>query len=1021
MTPEQNLIQQLSKILENRQLDNQALLEELAEQYAELCSLVNTRLQRSAEYLHKGLLSEAVYEAHSAPNLLELAALVQFEHAKRWAVVCDDLGLRKPPLLHTETLEELRQACMQEKGLQPLLREFRRLVYQGLQAEAIPVLRKIRQADPDNSSWQSNLQTFEEADLPNWLEKAQLALQQDDLAQLRQVYAELSHPQRVVPAPPEILRRLNRALQAEKAAELKLEGENLLRRLQEAMQKQDLASLSRLLPRGQDLEGEEAFYQQPEGWAQCLQEAEELLASKKQELAQQAEFERQLNEFRSAFNTESLKPAELRQAWQELQAEPGRLPEGLQEQVETRLLEMNRRQERQKNLRRLAISVFSALVLLFLALLGYGWQQKRQLLSVLKELKDDYEQARFQEMQDKLDNLKRYRPRIYNQAQLQSMEHKLKSALSEQGERSRNAEELLASLDELRRSRYMRDEAEIRSLLDSAEAMLLTESEKRRLNSWKEAWANWRESQRRESNAVLQRVCTQFRSARSSMSALNLAGFEAERKTLGELRLLFESALPHLNRAEQTYSEDFLQCQSQLEAWQSELRQREEEQARQILQARVREQEEENLKKELFQTLPNLQSYARKLSELQEFFAGELPAELHMALENLPMQSRALALQDFAMRSFPGSRQQEEELRGFLAEDGPALGSVWEADLRAALDYLDNSYQVRRKLRLLALEQEQMFKVYSIEIKKKTETQWQRLYVPALPASRPEKDAQGNEYTLYWGNFFYAEFDDDEPVETHTSKVFPNGLNTLEYDVRVGRKAQEALSSQGKFLMAFVLEAQNQSELDIYVLQALEQLADPELDMELLPRTWLQKRLLNFLADNFSADLPESQDWAQAINQINTDLPWMNPRHPLVRQCAENIGRAAPFYPALAPLQRRLRLNRELLARALSRKVHCVGALRRDADSKLLPNLVLPGSGKQLWVLNSPTPHRPPFWQLLSFDGEELQNEVLVNCYEGQLLFEPQNSSFGKLEIERGAEGLKMPHCWPANLPLPDK
>lgn len=292
MTPEQNLIQQLSKILENRQLDNQALLEELAEQYAELCSLVNTRLQRSAEYLHKGLLSEAVYEAHSAPNLLELAALVQFEHAKRWAVVCDDLGLRKPPLLHTETLEELRQACMQEKGLQPLLREFRRLVYQGLQAEAIPVLRKIRQADPDNSSWQSNLQTFEEADLPNWLEKAQLALQQDDLAQLRQVYAELSHPQRVVPAPPEILRRLNRALQAEKAAELKLEGENLLRRLQEAMQKQDLASLSRLLPRGQDLEGEEAFYQQPEGWAQCLQEAEELLASKKQELAQQAEFER---------------------------------------------------------------------------------------------------------------------------------------------------------------------------------------------------------------------------------------------------------------------------------------------------------------------------------------------------------------------------------------------------------------------------------------------------------------------------------------------------------------------------------------------------------------------------------------------------------------------------------------------------------------------------------------------------------------------------------------------------------
>ncbi len=63
MTPEQNLIQQITRVIENNQLEKNSLLEEMAAQYSELCSEVNTRLLRCAEYLQKGLLSEAVYEA----------------------------------------------------------------------------------------------------------------------------------------------------------------------------------------------------------------------------------------------------------------------------------------------------------------------------------------------------------------------------------------------------------------------------------------------------------------------------------------------------------------------------------------------------------------------------------------------------------------------------------------------------------------------------------------------------------------------------------------------------------------------------------------------------------------------------------------------------------------------------------------------------------------------------------------------------------------------------------------------
>jgi hypothetical protein len=124
------------------------------------------------------------------------------------------------------------------------------------------------------------------------------------------------------------------------------------------------------------------------------------------------------------------------------------------------------------------------------------------------------------------------------------------------------------------------------------------------------------------------------------------------------------------------------------------------------------------------------------------------------------------------MLSFPCLPQQEKELRAFMTAEGNVPGSVWEADLLRCLAYLDRHQQVLRKVRTLALDQERMFQVYVIEIRRKDTEEWRRLYVPALPSSREEQDRQGNTYTLYWGNMFHVEADDEEPHETHTSKVF---------------------------------------------------------------------------------------------------------------------------------------------------------------------------------------------------------------------------------------------------------
>ncbi|MFA6929548.1 MAG: hypothetical protein WCT05_04420 [Lentisphaeria bacterium] len=1016
MTPEQNLIQQITRVIENHQLEKNSLLEELAAQYAELCSITNTRLLRCSEYLQKGLLSEAVYDAKIAPDLLELASLVQFDLAKKWQVICEDLELSKAPLLHTEVIEQLRTACIKEKELQPLLREFRSLIYQGLSNQAIGVLRKIRALDPDNSSWIANLQTYEEAELPFWLGKAHQALENMDLPGLRDIHAELTHPQRVVAPPPAILQQLKRALLSEKASDLSLEADNMLNRLQEEISRSNVSAVRQILEQGEKMESKEAFYRRPEVWDEQLSMASAWLEKEDKENRLQSEFEEEIKQVKAILNSDPFTENELKHAWNHLQNWGRPFPEELQKKVEVTLASL---QEQRLTRRRHRQQFLAAVV--FVVLLAAGWgavkyQKKRQLQRIQEELELDYRNAKFSEMQQKLENLQHYKPRFFQAVEIQNISSKLASALSERGERTRLAHQYLADLEEIQRQGYQRSEDDVLAFLAEAEKLILTETEKAAISNWKMAWLAWKTGQRRESNAVLQRVCNQFRVARGAVQNANDPDFDLEQQKIQELRLLFQSVLPHLPRAEDIFKADYQQCMTQLEDWQGDLQLRQQQMAEQDSRRQEKQQQFAQLTREIFAALPNLQLYRKRLEQLQEFHQGKMPLEYLSVLGNLEQQSRALALQNFSMRTFPCLPQQENDLRSFLAEGGSALGSVWEADLRKCQEYLDKRQQVLRKIRMLALEQERMFQVYVIEIRKKDAVDWSPLYVPSLPSSREVADNKGNTYTLYWGNMYHVEAADEEPVETHTSKVFPDGLNSREYDVKIGRKPQDCLSSQGKFLMNFIMDAQHQTELDCYLLEALQKLKDPALEMELIPRTWLQKRLLNFLADNYADAIPESLEWVTVINKIDTNVPWMNPKHPQMLAAMASIREAGRFYPDLQGVVARLQWNRELLARALSRRIQCVGALQRDEKGNLAPFLCVPVSG-QLWVLATPSLHSPAYWQILSDDGGNLLPEVLRNAYQGQLIFAPQASSFPALQLPAEQIGINIPHSWPSNDP----
>lgn len=260
MTPEQQLIQQIIQLINSSQLERNPLLEDYAEQFSEMCRLANDRLLRCADYLDKGMRSEAIHEAQTQPDLFHLSELLASDGLRKWKNICIDLELARFQPLNESILTRLRSEMKLEEDLSPLLKEYRRCVYQADHPGCIRILRQLREKDPENQSWKTNLEPLEEAALGEWIEQAEEALSAMDLRWLKSIFNELNHPQRVVAAPESLMKRLRVALMSERSGDLLLEGEKLLGIVRDLMSKEDAVELEAQLEKCDKLMEDEAFF-----------------------------------------------------------------------------------------------------------------------------------------------------------------------------------------------------------------------------------------------------------------------------------------------------------------------------------------------------------------------------------------------------------------------------------------------------------------------------------------------------------------------------------------------------------------------------------------------------------------------------------------------------------------------------------------------------------------------------------------------------------------------------------------
>lgn len=1008
MTPEFQLIHQIRELVQSDMVERNPVLEDFAEQFAEICHEANQRLQRCAEYLAKGMRSEAVHEANSSPGLLELAKAINFPELKKWRNVCHDLELATFAAMPEDILEILRTECSREKDLDPLLREYRRAVYQADRDECIRLLRELREHDADNPSWPQNLQPLEESQLPALIDQAHEALADGDLFALKVVNADLTHPQRAVAVSPTLLAEIKDALLGERRGETMRQGQTLAARIDKALGAGDAESVDALMAAWEKLEADEAFQPTPDMQA-LAGRARDWQELRHQETAAAGEFQSHVDGMWALLEDTKAQEAQIRHQWDDLLAEGREVPERLARSVDEAVA---RRQATRRHRRRLLGFVVLLLVLAGLGTVaGLAWtkDQRDRQTAVLGKLEAMLNRGEYNELESYLGSLRGKQPAIYALPEVKQYVDAAAKEIKRRDELDRTFEELFAKLTRIRREGFVAPENEARDLLANAHRVAETAKPKQALSKWERDWDLHRKRQQASIDDALVRITSDVRGILDSRKKRPFSNLSSEAIALQGVPPLLVEATPLLARASTNHVETFNQLVAQHDAWKRDYERRAEatSQASDRLIA---------LRRTIPAALPDLARYFSLLEEFVKEFPDEPEAASYAhVIRRKPAWEQAVLLERFQLAHFPPDGEATVILRKWLG--GPLRGSPWEGDVRDCLEYSVGTQRARASLGLLPGETRDLrLKVF--RIRRKGDVDWRLIYYPDTIASRTEEDEAGERYNVYWGKIFWYENRDQEPYLTHTKNVFPNNISSLEYDVRIHHQKQANMVPHAKFLYAFITRGLATSQLDIHLLKGIKELLANE-EIEAVPKAWVLKRLVSFTAKAFP-DTPGVDDMLALARKLTTEVPWGNPTHlEVIRANQENQEQLQKF-PDVNTTITKLLAQRELTALALSRRLHCVGSIQRNEQGQAVPSFARPATG-EVWTLGVSTTAARPYFRLAGYvqkDGTiKVEKGVEGDLVPGQLLLAPGDEQDTR-ELRgkyRAPAGLRAPNAWPHN------
>jgi hypothetical protein len=222
-------------------------MKELAESYAACCDEANRRLRRCEDFLQRGLRSEAVQYAQSEPVLLEVVAALDFPERSQWEQLALLYSLPPAPKLLLETARALNEAFAQEKTLEPLLREHRRLaVGRAPVRDRLAVLRRLVAADGMNHVWTEDVATFETLRFRQIRTDVERALAANRLDELFGCWDELHEQTWTVPPPADLLQTIDQEVRTREHLRKRKAAEDVALRMAQAYRLRDEPEARRL-------------------------------------------------------------------------------------------------------------------------------------------------------------------------------------------------------------------------------------------------------------------------------------------------------------------------------------------------------------------------------------------------------------------------------------------------------------------------------------------------------------------------------------------------------------------------------------------------------------------------------------------------------------------------------------------------------------------------------------------------------------------------------------------------------
>jgi hypothetical protein len=164
----------------------------IAVDYAELCREANLRLKRCADFLHEGLVGEAVEFSASRPPLIDLVATLDFQEVPEWEQVCAHMGLARAERLELNTAIILNAARERYEPIKELLGKYRYLALaRAPLSERLTVAWQLAAADPSSVIWQQEAEELEKSRLIQLRTEASAATETNDVRQMDKLLLEL--------------------------------------------------------------------------------------------------------------------------------------------------------------------------------------------------------------------------------------------------------------------------------------------------------------------------------------------------------------------------------------------------------------------------------------------------------------------------------------------------------------------------------------------------------------------------------------------------------------------------------------------------------------------------------------------------------------------------------------------------------------------------------------------------------------------------------------------------------------